>query len=181
VWIYRLLAIILLLVPIVIPIFSYLSRRASRTQPPREEGAVVEFFVTPSMRFLINLVLTLLLAFTVFVGIASRVAGGTPLVVLIPLSVLALILLAKPVPVTVDHEGIRQNAWLREARRIAWEDVSSVELGPNTGTLYVRSRRGGSKIRFSPHLVGQKQFLGQLRMQARNAEILLDDGSANDG
>jgi len=129
------------------------------------------------MQFLVRLILVLLTGFTalIIVYAVARKEVEDLYAPLIPMSVFVLILLAEPVTVVVDQEGVRQGRWLRSDKRIAWRDVASVELGPNTGTAYVRSKHGGAKIRFSAHLVGRARFLREIRAHARDADIYPED------
>ncbi len=92
---------------------------------------------------------------------------------LIPLSVLAAILLAKPRSVLTDHEGIHRGRWLRQDRVIAWNEIAWMRRGRNTGTTYVKSRNGGRPMSFSPLLVGQSRFEREVRKHAR--ELALDE------
>jgi hypothetical protein len=129
------------------------------------------------MQFLVRLTLVLLAAFAAFIfayALARKEDGGL-YAPLIPMSVFVLILLAKPVAVVIDQEGIRQGRWFRSDKQIAWNDVATVELGPKTGTTYVRSKNGGPKIRFSSNLVGRARFLHEIRAHARNADIYSED------
>jgi hypothetical protein len=152
-------------------------RRSALRQQPREEGAALEFFPAGAMQFLVRVVLVLLAAFAALIfayALARREDGGL-YAPLIPMSVFVLILLVKPVAVVVDQEGIRQGRWFRSDNHIAWNDVATVELGPKTGTAYVRSKNGGPKIRFSSSLVGRKRFLHEIRAHARGADIYSED------
>lgn len=175
VWVFKLLAILLLLSPIVLPILFWRSRRSAKTQAPREDGASVEFFVTSSMRLLVTLVLVALLTFTVLEAFAVRGEDGSVYAPLIPLTVFLLILLVRPVPVVIDRSGIRQSRWFLPDKEIAWEDIASVAYGQNTRTTYVRSRRGGPKIRFSTFLVGRSRFRHEIRAHARDADVCPED------
>jgi len=174
VWVFQLLGIVLLLSPIVLVVLFWMSRHAAKTQTPREDGATVEFFVTSSMRLLVTLVLGALLAFTILIGFAVRKEDGSVYALLIPLTVFVLILLLRPVPVVIDRGGIRQSRWFLPEKEIAWEDVASVAYGQNTGTTYVRSRKGGPKIRFSVFLVGRGRFKHEIREHVRDADIFED-------
>jgi hypothetical protein len=153
--------------------FSSIKRSALRQQP-REEGLVLEFFPAGAMQFLVRLTLVLLAAFTAFVFAYALVrkedAGlyAPP----IPMFVFVLIVLAKPVAVVIDQDGIRQGRWFRSDKQIAWNDVATVELGPKTGTTYVRSKNGGPKIRFASSLVGRARFLREIHAHARDADFL---------
>jgi hypothetical protein len=115
------------------------------------------------MRLLLGLVLFLLTAFTVLVLIVALSQSGAWYAVFIPLSVLAAILLAKPRPVALDHNGIRQKRWLREDREIVLTEIAWMERGWRTGTTYVRSKNGGRPISFSLLLVGQSRFEREVR------------------
>ena len=177
-WIFQLLGIVLLLSPIVLAALFWRSRRAARRQTPREDGATIEFFVTSGMRLMVTLVLTALLAFTILIAGAVRVDNGSVYALLIPLTVFVLILLVRPVPVVTDRNGLRQSRWFLPDKKIAWEDIASVDYGRNTGTTYVRSRRGGPKIRFSVFLVGRSKFKSEIRKHVGDAAIL-EDGDDN--
>jgi uncharacterized Tic20 family protein len=173
-----LLGILLLLSPLILPILFGRSRREARSKAPREDGEELEFFLAPSMRLMVNLVLAALFAFTILIALAAPREDGSMYALLIPLAVLVSVLLVRPVPVVVDREGIRQSRWLLPDKQIAWKDIESVAYGPNTGTTYVRSRRGGPKIRFSVFLVGRKRFKHEIRLHTRAADLLenSDDG-----
>jgi hypothetical protein len=175
VWVFQLLGILLLLSPIVLVVLFWKSKHDAKTQPPREDGTTVEFFVTSSMRLLVTLVLGALLAFTILVGSAGRIEDGSIYALSIPLTVFALILLVRPVPVVIDRNGIRQSRWFLPEKEIAWEDIAEVAYGQNTGTTYVRSKRGGPKIRFSVFLVGRGRFKREIREHVRDADIFEDD------
>jgi hypothetical protein len=156
--------------------FSSIERSALRQQP-REKGLALEFCPAGAMQFLVRLTLVLLAAFSAFIAayaLAHKEDGGL-YAPLIPMSVFVLILLAKPVAVVIDQEGIRQGRWFRSDKQIAWNDVAAVELGPKTGTTYVRSKNGGPKIRFSSSLVGRARFLREIRAHARDADIHSED------
>src|SRR5208337_3275659 len=156
--------------------FSSIKRAALRQQP-REEGLTLEFFSAAAMQFLVTLTLALLAAFAAFIAAYAleRKEDGGFYAALIPMSVFVLILLAKPVAVVIDQEGIRQGRWFRGDKRIAWTDVATVELGPKTGTTYVRSKSGGPKIRFASSLVGRARFLREIRAHAPDADIYSED------
>jgi hypothetical protein len=131
-------------------IFFKRLERSSIKQKPRQEGSAVEFFLVPRMRILIGLALVALTAFTFLVVAESIHHGGGWYVVLIPLSVVAAILLAKPRAVLLDHNGIRQRRWIRGDREVAWDEIAWMRRGQNTGTTYVKSKKGGRPISFSP-------------------------------
>jgi hypothetical protein len=152
--------------------FSSIKRSALR-QEPRQNGLILEFFPSGAMQFLVGLTLVLLAGFTAFTALyaLSRKEVGGLYAPLIPLAVFVSILLAKPVSVVIDHEGIRQGRWFRSDKQIAWDDIALVELGPNTGTVYVCSKNGGPKIRFSSSLVGRTRFLREVRAHARDADV----------
>ncbi len=154
--------------------YSSIKRSALKEQP-REDGATLEFFAAPRMQFLVRLVLILLIAFMVLVAVTMRNPGGSFYALLIPLAVYALILLARPVPVVVDQDGIRQRRWFLHDKEIKWEDIASVAYGTNTGTTYIRSKNSGPKIRFSPFLVGRSRFKNEIRAHCRDIEIEEDD------
>ena len=143
-------------------LFSWL-RRSARKQEPRQEGSATEFPVASGMRFLFSLVAVLLAAFSVLVLAVALARGEGIYAVLIPLVVVLAILLARPRPVVLDHDGVRQHRWLRPDRAIAWNDIASMKRGRNTGLTYVRSKKGGRPISFSPLLVGQPRFEHEVR------------------
>jgi hypothetical protein len=156
--------------------FSFIARSGRREQP-REEALFLEFFPASAMRLLVRVTLVLLAAFAAFTvayALARKEEAGL-YAALIPMFVFGLVLLANPVAVIIDHEGIRQKRWFRTDKAIAWNDVATVERGPQTGTTYVRSRHGGPKIRFSSSLVGRTRFLREIRVHAPDAEIYSED------
>jgi uncharacterized Tic20 family protein len=155
-------------------LFSSIHRSTLR-QEPQQNGLALEFVPARAMQFLVTFILVLLAVFTALITVSLVKEDGGLYAPLIPMSVFVLILLAKPVTVVVDQEGIRQGRWLRSDRRIAWHDIASVEIGPNTGTTYVRSKDGGPKIRFSAHLVGRARFLREVRAHARDADIYSEE------
>ncbi len=169
--VYQILGMALIISPIVLAIIFLLSRRAARTQSPREDGAILEFFVTSSMRFLVGLVLVLLLAFTILVAVTAIRTNEGLYALLILLTVFVLILLLRPVPVMVDRNGIRQSRWFLPDIEIGWKDVASVTYGSRTGTTYVQSTNGVPKIRFSAFLVGRKRFRHLIREHVHNADV----------
>jgi hypothetical protein len=156
--------------------FSSIKRSALR-QEPRQNGLALEFFPSGAMQFLVRLTLALLVGFTAFTIVYALVRKEVEglYAPLIPLAVFLAILLAKPVSVVVDPEGIRQGRWFRCDKQITWDDVAVVELGPKTGTAYVRSKNGGPKIRFSSSLVGRARFLREIRAHSRDADIYSED------
>jgi hypothetical protein len=111
-------------------------------------------------------------AFIVLVLAVSVNKGEGWYGVFIPLTVLGAILLAKPRPVVLDHNGIRQRRWLRGDREIAWDEIAWMRRGQNTGATYVKSKNGGRPISFSPVLVGQLRFEREVRIHAKEAEDL---------
>ena len=149
--------------------FTYL-RRSAKKQKPRQEGASMVFFVAPGMRILLGSVMLALVLFMILVLSALRFEGESFLALLIPLSVFAALLLARPREVTLDHNGIRQQGCFGQPRVIHWEDVASVIRGRNTGITYVRSRIDRRSISFSPLLVGQAQFVREIRSHAHHFE-----------
>ncbi len=147
-------------------LFSWLRRSAKKCQP-RQAGAELEFFVAPGMRILLGLVLVGLVAFTVLVLAVSVHQGGGWYGIFIPLSVLAALLIAKPRSVVLDHNGIRQQRWIRGDREVAWNQIAWVRRGRNTGATYVKSKSGGRPISFSPLLVGQSRFEREVRAHVK--------------
>lgn len=154
--------------------FSSIKRSALRQQP-RQHGAQLDFFPTERMQFLIGTILLLLLAFGGLVLVATRKEGGALFALLVPASVFLLIFLVRPVSVVADDRGIRQRRWFFHDKEINWEDIASVAYGRSTGTTYVRSKKGGPKIRFSAFLVGRARFTHEIRAHAHDAEIQEDD------
>ena len=122
------------------------------------------------MRFLFGVVVVLLAAFSLLVLTFALVRGEGAYGVFIPLVVLLAILLARPRPVVLDHDGVRQHRWLRADREIAWIDIAWMKRGRNTGTTYVRSKKGGRPISFSPLLVGQPRFEREVRAHIGGSE-----------
>jgi hypothetical protein len=153
-------------------LFWWIHRSAKRLHP-RENGSSIEFSLAPRMRVLIEIVIVLLVAFTALVVLETIRSGEGFYAVLIPLSVLIAIFLAKPRSVLTDHEGIHQGRWLRQDRVIAWNEIAWMRRGRNTGTTYVKSRNGGRPVSFSPLLVGQSHFEREVRKHAR--ELALDE------
>ncbi len=160
-----------ILLLVALAVFFARTRRSAKKQSPRDKGATLEFYPVPGIRFLVRLVLFLLVAFAILVAVATRREGNSFYALFIPLFVFVLIYLAQPVTVFVDQNGIRQPRWFRGNREIAWSDVALVAQGPNTGTTYVRSKRGGPKIRFSAFLVGRARFKHEIRAHVRNIDI----------
>ena len=153
-------------------------KRSALRQEPREKGPAAEFFPVARMQFLVRIVLAVLVAFAILFTWGVFVSGertNALLAPLIPMSVFVLILLAQPVPVVLDQEGIRQRRWFLHDKEIKWPDVASVAYGRNTGTTYVLSRNGGPKIRFASSLVGRPRFLHEIRAHARDADICSED------
>ena len=148
-------------------------RRSAKKAHPRENGTTTEFSLAPSMLVLIEIVILLLLAFTVLVTVETIRNGEGFYASLIPLSVLIAILLAKPRSVWTDHEGIHQHCWLRGDRIIAWNEIASMKKGRNTGTTYIKSRNGGRPVSFSALLVGRSRFEKEVRRHIR--DLALDE------
>lgn len=158
------LILLLAVSPIVLFVCLFtLLRRSAKNRLPRQEGASLVFFVAPPARFLVTSALVALVLFTILVLVSSRFDEGSFVVVLIPMSLLVAIFLAKPRPVTLTQNGIRQPRWLRQDHEIAWDEIASMRRGQNSGTTYVRSRNGGRPISFSPLLVGQSRFEWEVR------------------
>jgi hypothetical protein len=145
-------------------------RRSTRRLHPRESGTSVEFCLAPRMLVLVEIVIVSLVAFIGLTVVEMVRKGEGWYAALIPLSVLAAILLAKPRTVSTDHEGIRQRRWLRGDRVIAWNEIAWMRRGGNTGTTYVKSRNGGRPVSFSPLLVGQSRFEREVRKHTREIE-----------
>lgn len=155
--------------------FSSIKRSALR-QEPRQNGIALEFFPVARMQFLVRLILVLLVAFTILVTAGAAVSGAgynALLAPLVPMSVFILILLTQPVTVVLDQEGIRQLRWFLHNNE--WKGITSVAYRANTGTIYVRSKKGGPKIRFSIFLVGRARFRHEIRAHARDIDIQQDD------
>jgi hypothetical protein len=150
-------------------LFAWL-RRSARSHLPRQEGDSLVFFLAPPARILLTSVLVALVLFTALVFVASRSEGGSFIAVLIPLSLLLVMLFAKPREVTLTRDGVHQPHWLKQDREIAWNEVESIRRGLNTGTTYVRSRNGGRAISFSPLLVGQSRFEKEVKAHARHCD-----------
>ena len=160
---------------VALALFFSRTRHSAQKQAPRQNGVALEFFPAPRMQFLVKLVLILLLAFTLLFTWAIANSGGSFYALLGPLSVLLLIYLASPVSVIVDQSGIKQRGRFGRDREISWDDIAWVARGPNTGTTYVRSKKGGPKIRFSAFLVGRTRFLHEIRVHVRDVEVLNGD------
>jgi hypothetical protein len=172
----QLLILLLALSPLYLFMFLFAwLRRSAKKHQPRENARAVEFFPAPGMRILIVSVQVALVAFTILVLAVSIRRRDGWFAVLIPLSVLVAILLAKPRTVTVDQNGIRQNRWFRGDRAIAWNEIAWMKRGPNTGSTYVKSKNGGRPISFSPLLVGQSRFEREVRAYAPNRDDLDDN------
>lgn len=148
-------------------------RRSTKKLRPRENNTSIEFSLAPRMLVLIEIVIVLLVAFTMLVAFETIQKGEVFYAPLIPLSVLIAILLAKPRPVLTDHEGVHQRRWLGQDRVIAWNEIAWMKRGQNTGSTYVKSLKGGRPISFSPLLVGQAHFEREVRKNHR--EIRVDE------
>jgi len=146
-------------------------RRSTKKLRPREDGGCVKFSLAPRMLALIEIVIVLLAAFTGLTIFETVRKGEGLYAVLIPLSLLAAILAAKPRPVSTDLEGIRQPRWFRGDRVIGWNDIAWMGRGANTGTTYVKSRNGGRPVSFSPLLVGQARFEKEVRKHTHQIEL----------
>jgi hypothetical protein len=162
------LSVLLGLSPVILlvwlAVFFSRLQASSNKQDPRQDGGALEFFLAPGMRILLSLVQFALLAFSVALVVFAP-AESSLYAALFPLSVLVVILLAKPRAVILDHNGIRQRRWIRNDREIAWNDRAWVRRGQNTSTTYVKSKEGGRPISFSPLLVGQSRFEPEVRKQ----------------
>ncbi len=146
-------------------------RRSAKKALPRGDGTAIEFSLAPRMLVLIEIVIVSLAAFTALTVWETVRKGEGLYAALIPLSVLAAILLAKPRTVWTDREGIRQQRWLGGHRFIAWDEIAWMRRGRNTGTTYVKSRNGGRPLSFSPLLVGQSRFERDVRQHTREIEL----------
>jgi hypothetical protein len=155
-------------------LFNWL-RRSAKKLSPKHEGTSVEFYVSPGMRMLLWLTVSLLIGFMVLVLGASLSRGGDGWYgVLIPLAVLLAILLAMPRTIVADDRGIRQRLWIGGDREITWNEIAWVRRGTNTGVIYVKSKNGGRPVSFSPLLVGQARFEHEVRAHARDFDDLTD-------
>jgi hypothetical protein len=133
-----------------------LLRRSAKEHQPRQEGYALVFFIAPGMQILLRSVMVALILFTILILIALRSEGGNWVAVLIPLSVLAAIQLAKPRPVTVDDNGVHQPQWIREdphrlgrsrvggARTKHWHYLCEKPGGRTARFVFASSRRPGS-------------------------------------
>jgi hypothetical protein len=146
-------------------------RRSARKLHPRENGTSIEFSLAPRMLVLIEIVIVSLVAFTALTVFETVREREGQYAALIPLSVLAAILFAKPRTVSTDPTGIRQRRLLRKDRVIAWNEIAWMKRGRNTGTTYVKSRNGGRPVSFSPLLVGQSRFEREVRKHVREIEL----------
>ncbi len=165
--IWQFLGILLLVSPVALAISFFLIKRSARKQEPRQEEAALEFAPAPAMQFLLGLVLLLLIAFSILVLVMALSAGEGWYAVFIPLAVLVALLLAKPRPVVLDHNGIRQRRWLRQDRAITWDEIAWMKRGWRTGVTYIKSKKGGRPISFSPLIVGQSRFEREVRAHVR--------------
>jgi len=173
--IWQFLGILLLVSPVALAISFFLIKRSGRKQEPRQEGAALEFAPAPGMQFLLGLVVIFLIAFTILVLAMALTTGEGWYAALIPLAVLVAILLAKPRPVTLDHNGIRQHRWLRQDREIAWDEIAWMKRGWRTGVTYVKSKNGGRPISFSPLMVGRSRFEREVRAHVSGDADLEDE------
>jgi hypothetical protein len=156
-------------------LFNWL-RRSAMTNHPRQEGSALEFFVAPGMRILLRLVIFLLVAFMILFLATFLLKGGDGwYAVFIPAAVLLAILLAIPRAVVVSSDGIRQHRWIRRDREIAWNEIAWMRRGFNTGVTYVKSKKGGRPVSFSPLLVGQLRFEHEVRAHAKECDYLSED------
>ena len=156
-------------------LFNWL-RRSAKTLKPRQLGSSIEFFVSPRMRILIQIVLVLLASFSLLVLLTSLSRGGYGrYAVFIPLAVVIAVLLAMPRQVTVDRDGIRQRRLIRADRQIAWNQIAWMRRGVNSGTTYVKSKNGGRPVCFSPLLVGRSRFEKEVRAHAQGCEAFGDN------
>jgi len=144
--------------------------RSTRKLHPQEHGGSIEFSLAPRMRVLVEIVVVLLVAFTGLTVFETVRTGEGLYATLIPLSVLAAILLAKPRPVSTDSQGIHQPRWFRGDRVIGWDEIAWMRRGRNTGTTYVKSRNGGRPVSFSPLLIGQARFEREVRKHTPDLE-----------
>jgi hypothetical protein len=86
-------------------LFNWL-RRSAKKHSPRHEGTSIEFYVSPGMRVLLGITVSLLVAFTVLVLLTALSRGGDGWYgVLIPLAVLLAIGLAIPRTIILDTRG----------------------------------------------------------------------------
>lgn len=147
-------------------------RRSAKKQQPRQDGSALEFFLAPGMRILLGLVVALLAAFTLLILAVTSSKGEGWYAVFIPLSVLVAIFLVKPRAVVLDHNGIRQQRWISGDHEVAWNEIAWMRRGRNTSTTYVKSKKGGRPISFSPLLVGQSRFESEVRAHAKECDYL---------
>ena len=162
--IWQFLGILLLVSPVILAISFFLIRRSAFKREPQQEGSTLIFCPAPGIRFLLWLVSTLLIAFSLLVLAVTLSRGGEGWYgVFIPLIVLVAIFLAKPRAVVLDHRGLRQPRWFKGNREIAWSEIAWMRRGWKTGTTYVRNIHGGRPISFSPLLAGQHRFEREVR------------------
>ncbi len=175
----KLLLLVLSVSPIVLlvwlAIFFSRTKRSSEKQEPRRDGLGLEFFPARRVRLLVGSVLVALAVFAILTLVGTVSQGGGWYAIFIPLSVMVAILLAKPRTVMLDHNGIRQQRWIRSDREIAWSEIAWMRRGRNTDTTYVKRRNGGRPISFSPLLVGQSRFEREVRAHMGNGDSAEDE------
>jgi uncharacterized Tic20 family protein len=147
-------------------------RRTAKKETPRQNSAALEFPVSRRFRILLLVVIVALVAL-ILLTLSYTFRRGGLYAMFIPMSVLIAILAASPMPVTLDESGIRQGHWLGGEREIPWAEIASMKRGPSTGCTYIKSRKGGVRISFSPLLVGQSRFEHEVR--ARRHQISDED------
>jgi len=155
-----------------LPMLFFLIKRSAHMHEPEEDSTALRFRIAPGMRFLIQMVVIALSAFTVLVFVIGLIQGESWYGVFIPLAVLLAILLATPRAVVLDHEGIRQRRLLFSDKKIAWNEIAWIRHGWRTGTTYVKSKNGGRPVSFSPLLVGKSRFNREVRNHAPEAAEL---------
>ncbi len=73
----------------------------------------------------------------------------------------AIMLAAFPGSIVADENGLEQAYWLRNRKRIAWKDISSVEVNEKKGEVRIKGKNG-VKIVHTRQLPDRARFLSEL-------------------
>jgi hypothetical protein len=151
------------------PIVFWAVRRSARKQEPLKKGSSLEFGIARGPKLLIGVVLLLLIAFTIFIFIASFNVGEGIVAALIPIAVLIAIVMALPTAIVVDNTGVTQRRLLFADRHTSWTDISTVTADANRGRTIIWSNDGKIAAVFSWFLAGRREIEQEIRAHAKHA------------
>lgn len=128
---------------------------------PETDGGKIQFL--PNRRSYFGVYLFVgFLSYVAIVSVFNGLRSQSDLIS--PLSCIgfvAMMLAAFPASIVADENGIEQVYWLRSTKRIAWNDISSVEVNEKKREIKIKSK-SGVKIVHSRQLPDRARFLSEL-------------------